>query len=531
MKKIQMMLIPALICAAASVNLLAAEGNQQPQDQILMVQAKPLPLLPNTEIYQQSEDEIRSPTVIVVGGGLSGLITALKTQMAGHQTLLLEKQSQLGGTSLYTQGKVIVANSDFQANRMEESHDSPGKYKESLDSETDSTVDPELTSLLAECSGQVADWIYGELQLPHVKRVRPDWSGIDPRRIVPLKGRTHSLLEKLTKLFLEHGGQVLTDTTVVDLIEQKGAINGVTAIRKGKGTIRIQSPIVVLATGSYGADRSKLPSSMKGVLFYGSEQEKGEGLKLAKSKGAVSLNEKIYKIFPNGVELEAGKAIVTTAPAGLVTRLKGAFLVNRDGQRVINENTSLEGITEKTLSQPDRTLYLVLDEPAFNLFEKKMLLDHLVPSKEALDNWLTVKNNGRPIMVKADTLEQAAGLMGINTDGLLQTADQWRDGIDKGMDKQFERKELHTFSKNGPFYIIEQKPRYATGLGGLKVNKNLQVLGNKDVPIKGLYAVGVVVGGYSSQASSLPLRTNWAIVSAFKASDEINSQLGKVASN
>ena len=48
---------------------------------------------------------------------------------------------------------------------------------------------------------------------------------------------------------------------------------------------------------------------------------------------------------------------------------------------------------------------------------------------------------------------------------------------------------------DGPYYLVEQLPRYATTLGGLTVNTDLQVLNGDGQVIKGLYAIGDTAAG------------------------------------
>ena len=46
--------------------------------------------------------------------------------------------------------------------------------------------------------------------------------------------------------------------------------------------------------------------------------------------------------------------------------------------------------------------------------------------------------------------------------------------------------------KEGPYYIVEQQPRFATTMGSVKVNEALEVLGKDGKPVPGLYAAGEI---------------------------------------
>lgn len=47
----------------------------------------------------------------------------------------------------------------------------------------------------------------------------------------------------------------------------------------------------------------------------------------------------------------------------------------------------------------------------------------------------------------------------------------------------------------GPYYIVEQQPRFATTMGGVVTDMNLNVLDENNKPIKGLFAASELVGG------------------------------------
>ena len=60
---------------------------------------------------------------------------------------------------------------------------------------------------------------------------------------------------------------------------------------------------------------------------------------------------------------------------------------------------------------------------------------------------------------------------------------------------------------------MEQKARYASTMGGLDVNNNLQVMNKDGNPIAGLYAAGEIIGGVMGSDSPSGANNGWAVTS------------------
>ena len=74
---------------------------------------------------------------------------------------------------------------------------------------------------------------------------------------------------------------------------------------------------------------------------------------------------------------------------------------------------------------------------------------------------------------------------------------------------------------DGPYYLVEQKPRFATTMGGLVVNTSLQVENTDGDVIPGLYAAGEVVGGVMGDDSPSGANNGWALTAGKLAGEAI----------
>ena len=150
----------------------------------------------------------------------------------------------------------------------------------------------------------------------------------------------------------------------------------------------------------------------------------------------------------------------------------------------------------------------------------------LVASEADLYKWEKIVNNGRPVMAEGKTLAEAAKKMGINAAQLQKTVDRWNGFVKAGKDADFGRKVLKPLA-GGPYYIVEQKVRFCTTLGGLKANGSMQILKKNGRPIGNLYGAGCVVGGANGADSMTAMMNSWAIISGYVAADSAVKSLKK----
>lgn len=66
---------------------------------------------------------------------------------------------------------------------------------------------------------------------------------------------------------------------------------------------------------------------------------------------------------------------------------------------------------------------------------------------------------------------------------------------------------------DGPIYIVEQRLRMATSLGGLKTSTSFEVYDENEQAIDGLYACGEVIGGVHGDESMPSNCVAWAVTS------------------
>lgn len=474
--------------------------------------------IPNDEKGQEEE---LSSDVIVVGGGAAGMAATIRLEEAGKSVILVEKTSSLGGTIRVSGGNQVVQGSKVQK-EAGVTNDSVKSMEEDFLKNGDQLNDAELLGIYAKNVGTATDWLSDDVGVRY-----------------NMEGGLHQLAEYAVDRELAYDGgagaaqtlcdkvnatdaNVLLNTVAKHLIVENGKVTGVEAeSQKGK-KYTLKADAVILATGGYGNNNDLLPASARNGLFYGLDSSNGEGLVMAvEDANAGTTHMEYIKEYPNGVETSKKHAKSTIA--GNITAFsKAAILVNQKGERVVNEKASNHDILNALKKQSGETLYLVMDEATFNEWKTKLAAAGL--SEDMIDAYVANNGKSEPVCTMGATIKEAAEAAGIDGNALTKTIEKFNTYVEDGEDKAFHRAKEYltsTFAE-GNIYIVEQKARYATTMGGLDVDGNLQVVDTNGKVIDGLYAAGEIIGGVMGDDSPSGANNGWALTSGKYVADYLS---------
>lgn len=100
---------------------------------------------------------------------------------------------------------------------------------------------------------------------------------------------------------------------------------------------------------------------------------------------------------------------------------------------------------------------------------------------------------------KAETLEEAAKMMGVDYNHLKAAVDEYNQvASHKVQTDRFGFKANHTDDRpmtEGPWYFARKVPTIHHTMGGIQINTDAEVLDKNGKVIPGLYAAGEVTGG------------------------------------
>ena len=160
-----------------------------------------------------------------------------------------------------------------------------------------------------------------------------------------------------------------------------------------------------------------------------------------------------------------------------------------------------------------------MDQETFDVWKDEVGYD--------VQPYLDANGTSLPIFGHGETIEEAAEAAGVDAAALAETIETYNSYVEAGEDAEFGRgaEYLTMAIGDGPYYIVEQKPRFATTMGGLVIDTDLHVINKDGEIIDGLYAAGEVVGGVMGDDSPSGANNGWAVTSGKLAAESIEQQL------
>lgn len=476
----------------------------------------------------QEKDETAGETAerhvqaLVIGAGGSGLAAAITLQEQGIETLVVDKMANAGGATALTGALINGGCSKQQAER--------GVTDDVQTMFMDAMVygsfqnDARMTWLMVNNTGDSVDWLHDTVGVEFEEAINHFPEHTNDRAFYP-KGKLPGYLTgTMEQHYLSNGGELLLETRAQHLLTEDGRVIGASC-STADGTLNIYADVTLLATGGYGASVALRPADQMGTLFYGASSSTGDGIIMAEEVGAMTHYMQYLKSYPQGIEKPLdggnitadgttfrGNAYISPLASQAVTLNDGAIYVNVEGERCMNENMDFVSIKKVTQKQTDMTVYLVMDQKGYDNWMGMMEVSAgLTP--EIVAPWLDA-DDGKPVFRKGATVEEAAEKAGIDAEKLSATVAHFNEMVASGKDDDFGRAEMSVgLDSDGPIYIVEQRLRMATSLGGLKTSTSFEVYDENEQAIDGLYACGEVIGGVHGDESMPSNCVAWAVTS------------------
>lgn len=476
----------------------------------------------------QEKDETAGETAerhvqaLVIGAGGSGLAAAITLQEQGIETLVVDKMANAGGATALTGALINGGCSKQQAER--------GVTDDVQTMFMDAMVygsfqnDARMTWLMVNNTGDSVDWLHDTVGVEFEEAINHFPEHTNDRAFYPKGKQPGYLTGTMEQHYLSNGGELLLETRAQHLLTEDGRVIGASC-STADGTLNIYADVTLLATGGYGASVALRPADQMGTLFYGASASTGDGIIMAEEVGAMTHYMQYLKSYPQGIEKPLdggnitadgttfrGNAYISPLASQAVTLNDGAIYVNVEGERCMNENMDFVSIKKVTQKQTDMTVYLVMDQKGYDKWMGMMEVSAgLTP--EIVAPWLDA-DDGKPVFRKGATVEEAAEKAGIDAEKLSATVAHFNEMVASGKDDDFGRAEMSVgLDSDGPIYIVEQRLRMATSLGGLKTSTSFEVYDENEQAIDGLYACGEVIGGVHGDESMPSNCVAWAVTS------------------
>jgi 3-oxo-5alpha-steroid 4-dehydrogenase len=448
--------------------------------------------------------------VVVVGCGCAGACAAIEAAETGAEVLVIERASGGGGTSANSGGQIYMGGGTpvQKACGFEDTTEDMCKFLMLA-----LGPDPDEAKVRMYCDESVSHfhWLEahgvpfkrsfypvrggtespaddclafsgGEDAYPFNRLVRPAPRGHKPQFVGPAGG---FLMQRLVAGCEGAGVRFECDarceTLVTDKHEGAGVVGAVIWQDRCERFVRARRGVVLSAGGfTMNEDMVRRHVPLIKVCDYklATDYDDGRGIRMAIGAGAETIRMGTAEIG---------------YPVGPPDKLMRGILVNRYGQRFINEDTYLGRIGQESINHQDGEMYLIVDNSFYE------------PSTYGLHAAFV-----------EETIADLEHTIGLPPASLQTTVEYYNRFAARGEDPQYHKKPEFTQSlSNSPFAAFDMRLSAQDGpgknycaftLGGLHTLPTGEVLTADGNPIPGLYAAGrtsagVAGGGYCSGIS------------------------------
>lgn len=446
-----------------------------------------IPAFPMTQASSERAPRMNniSADIVVVGAGIAGLVTALSAREAGLDTVLVEKQERIGGSSAMSGG--FFAFSGTEEQRDQGITDSRALFRSDLVSLGGGAADERLIDAYLDAQNDAYEWLRAHGVVFDAVEVSSGQSA----------ARSHhadirAVLAELADRFVAAGGTLLTRHAARTLVVDGERVTGLIVAHGDEESTIDATGGVVLASGGFSRATDLLAifaPDQRNAIPYGGPGNTGDGLRMAWRLGA-GMADMGYVAGTYGSHPETGDEFHELLTAYYL----GAIVVNTDGRRFVDESQSYKVLGRACLSQPEGLGFEVFDaavraksHPGLPLKDMELL-----------------ERQGH--LHQADTLEELAAIAGIDPEGLIATVSAYNAAARGEEDDAWGRTSLVNGGgtmipiEEAPFYAYPAKSLMTSTYAGITVTPRGEVTRIDGSVIPGLLAVGEVVGGFHGEA-------------------------------
>ncbi|MDL2218420.1 FAD-dependent oxidoreductase, partial [Christensenellaceae bacterium OttesenSCG-928-M15] len=443
-----------------------AEGN------VGALSAKPVAL----DVY---EDKKKEADIIIVGGGLAGITMAISAAENGGDVILLESKRYLGGNSVLATGTLLLGGTSIQKDLGIE--DDPDTFYNWIMENSNNEKDPVQSKWIAYHSQDIVDF-FAKMGV-----------GFNTARINGTDGsdisRGHSLYPSggvAISTMVDYMGEIGVDirySTHADglILDDNNEVAGVTATDYYGNKVEYRGNKIVLASGGWGDNNDMIVKywgeSFDGLVYGGSKGMDGTMLNAAVELGAQLIDMEDQHI---DATLEVTKGITITT--NLLRNCGGILIRQSTGQRFADEQSHhSEDAADAMHEIGDAYYYEIFGDQAFEYSESvatrvQAYIDMGLPEKY-------------------ESVEAMAEGLQVDVAALTKTLEDFNASVRGEAEDEFGRERFFN-ELQAPFYVMKVANGVACTTGGLKIDENMQVLNTSGAPMKGLYAIGEIAGGY-----------------------------------
>ena len=473
-------------------------------------------------------DAAHEVDVVIIGGGAAGMAAAAEAGEQGLNALLVEATAAVGGTTQFAEGIAGVG--------------TPIQQKLGVKNSVQELVDAEMVfsnycaeaglirSYLEEADANIA-W----LQDLGVEFFEDVIGGTTQHMYV---GQGRAMIEVLDDYVKEKGVQILTNTKAKRLFMDGGKVTGLLCEDSQGADVIIRADAVVMACGGYIQNDEMVDAlqrfSHDRVKITANAGHDGAHMNMAYSAGADRSGITLMHFIWCALDSFDLHSELSTAACN-----EGYFWVNHLGERFCDESlTRNPSCIDNIVLNQKRAFAVLPDTEAKRLATEGCTVGWgsyiFAGSKmENLEAELAEAKQAAPEgFFYGETLDELASALEVSADTLKKTVSNYNAMVAAGADTDFGKQApfLHEVSESGPFYAFELKCSAFCTMGGIRVNRENEVLDVNFEPIAGLYCAGVDCSGLQGTTYCMGIAggaQGYAVYSGRNAVRNAKNYLGK----
>ena len=469
-----------------------------------------------TEPETVTYDEEKTADVIIVGAGGAGLSAAIAAVDAGAESVIIvEKLGKTGGSLNFTSGSMSGAETIIQ--ELDGIEDTKESYVQDILSNGAGLGNEELIREYVDEDVDMIQWLWdhglsdNEFSMQNDKRsvFAPEHQLYSVQRTykpkvedkTAYKSAVHEILDTEAAKYKEITIDYYTEVTDLAGNEKGQVLTAIGTNSDTKKTVRYDAKKgIIMATGGYSGNPKMMGAYAKNGSSYlvgGADSADGKGIRIMQMAGAKVDEKNLSYIpsFPMGLEFAEGKGSI----GDVYTWKTGGIYVNQEGRRFVNE--TLDEVVPRETALEEQT-----NAVQYNIFTDKIVEDLIANNAATMWNLFYAPEDGigHKLIQSASTIEELAGKIGVPAEELEKTVESYNKAVDSKGTDEFGRdfsgaKTAYNLAVNkiegDTYYAVPIKALVVMTLGGVTVNKDMQVVDDNGDAIPGLYAAGEVVGG------------------------------------
>ena len=395
--------------------------------------------------------------ILVVGAGGAGLAAALEASACSDSVVLIEKESFIGGDTLYSGGFFNAPNTEFQNRKGIK--DSEEFYLQQITRSANGRGNPKVQTKLAKEAANTLNWLRKN-GVTFGDEIYQIYGSGYRRSHKPVTALGSSYVQNLAAACLKNGVSIRTSTRLESfevLPNQRGF--RVTISSKGVSSV-ITSRALILCAGGFANNPELIRRYVPNLNFkYSYSRGTGEVLQRAIEAGVQVENMDAVECIPEG-------SILSKYSARLYAMAPGTVFINEDGERFVDEAATRKTISEALIKQGAKRCWTIVDIRSVKRLDKSQQ-KNLYRAYFAGQVW------------KNDTLEALCKDINVPFEKVKVS---------------FEQVDPRHRPSVAPFWAVRMYPWIHYTLGGISINEQAECLNKFGIPIPGLYAAGQITG-------------------------------------